>query len=195
VSSIATGVDTSAGERERNVLEILLIQPVQSLSIISAKLMGIILVAMLGVTLTLTFSALAMSQVELEKVGLSFNLSPFNFIAILLAMIPLAALGASMHLLVGYFSKTFKEAQSQVSMVIMVPALAPLILMFTPDPPDILRQLPVTGQFLYLEQIFKAERIDPIGPLLASAATLAIAALFVWLTSRQLGSERSINAL
>lgn len=195
ISAIATAIDTSAGERERNVLEILLIQPVRALDIVTAKLVAIFLVAMLGVTLTLTFSALAMSQIELEKIGMAFTLKPLNFIAILLMMMPLALLGGSLNLLVGYFSKTFKEAQSQVTMVIMLPALAPMILVFMPEPPEVLRQIPVTGQFLYLEQIFKAETIEPLGPLLASGATLALAAVLVLLTARHLSSERSINAL
>lgn len=195
VSAIASAVDTSAGERERNVLEMLLIQPVRSIDIVTAKLAGIFLVAMLGVTLTLAFSTLAMSQVELERIGMAFTLSPMSFIAILLMMVPLALLGGSLNLLVGYYSKTFKEAQSQVTMVIMLPALAPLVLMFVPETPDILRQLPVTGQFLYLEQVFKAESINPLGPILASAGTLLLSFAFVFATSRHLGSERSINAL
>jgi sodium transport system permease protein len=194
-SAIATAVDSSAGERERNVLEVLLIQPVRTIDIVSAKLVGVFLVAMLGVLLTLTFSAFAMSQVELEKVGLSFSLSPLNFLFIVLAMVPVAFLAASLQLLVAFFSRTFKEAQSQVSLVIMIPAFAPLILMFIPQPPDWLRQLPVTGQFLYLEQVFKTETVNPTGPLISAAGTLALCAVFVWLTSRHLASARSINAL
>ena len=195
ISAIATAIDTSAGERERNVLEILLIQPVRALDIVTAKLVAIFLVAMLGVTLTLTFSALAMSQIELEKIGMAFTLKPLNFIAILLMMMPLALLGGSLNLLVGYFSKTFKEAQSQVTMVIMLPALAPMVLVFMPEPPEVLRQIPITGQFLYLEQVFKAESIAPLAPLLTSAATLTLAAVLVLLTARHLSSERSINSL
>lgn len=195
VTSIASAVDTSAGERERNVLEVLLIQPVRAIDIVTAKLTGVFLVAMIGVTLTLTLCALAMSQVELEKIGMAFTLSPLNFLAIMLTMVPMALLGGSLNLLVAYFSKTFKEAQSQVTMVIMIPALAPMVLMFVPEPPEVLRQIPVTGQFLFLEQLFKAESIDPAGPLLASGMTLALVALIVAATCRQLGSERSINAL
>lgn len=195
VSAIASAVDSSAGERERNVLEVLLIQPVRTIDIVTAKLAGVFLVAMLGVLLTLAFSAFAMSQVELEKVGLTFSLSPRNFLFIVLAMVPVALLAASLQLLVAFFSRTFKEAQSQVSLVIMIPAFAPLVLMFVPQPPDWLRQLPVTGQFLYLEQVFKTETINPAGPLISSLATLALCAVFVWLTSRHLASARSINAL
>ena len=195
VSAISTAIDTSAGERERNVLEVLLIQPVRSIDIVTAKLAGVFLVSMFGVLLTLTFSAFAMSQVELEKVGMTFTLAPLNFLAILAAMIPLALLAGALNLLVAFFSKTFKEAQSQVTMVIMVPALAPMVLMFVPEPPPFLRQLPITGQFLYLEQVFKAEAVDASGPLLASLGTLLITAAVVWFTSHHLASERSINTL
>lgn len=195
VSAISTAIDTSAGERERNVLEVLLIQPVRSIDIVTAKLAGVFLVSMFGVLLTLAFSAFAMSQVELEKVGMTFTLAPLNFLAILAAMVPLALLAGALNLLVAFFSKTFKEAQSQVTMVIMVPALAPMVLMFVPDPPEYLRQLPITGQFLYLEQVFKGETVNLSGPLLSSLGTLIITALVVAFTSRHLGSERSINAL
>lgn len=195
VSAISSAVDTSAGERERHVLEILLIQPVSSLAIVTAKLTGVFLVAMLGVLLTLTFSAFAMSQVELEKIGMAFSMSPINFIAIIAAMVPLALLAGALNLLVAFFSRTFKEAQSQVTMIIMVPAIAPMVMVFTPDPPDVLRQLPVTGQYLFLEQVLKGESISASAPLLASVGTLVISGIIVWLTSRHLGSERSINAL
>lgn len=195
ISAISTAVDTSAGERERNVLEMLLIQPVRPFEIVSAKLAGIFLVAMLGVLLTLTFSALAMGQVELERVGMTFSLEPINFVLILMVMLPLALLAGSINLWVGYLSKTFKEAQSQVAMVMLIPALGPMTLMFVPEPPDLLRQMPVTGQFMFLEQILKAEAVAALEPILASLLTLVLVVVFTWLASRHLASERSINAL
>ncbi len=77
----------------------------------------------------------------------------------------------------------------------LIPALGPMTLMFVPEPPDLLRQMPVTGQSMFLEQMLKAESVVALDPVLASVFTLMLVLVFTWLASRHLASERSINAL
>ncbi len=194
-SALATAIDTSAGERERNMLELLLSQPVRSIEIVTAKLAGVVAVSMGGVALTLLLSAVAMNMVDLTKAGLSFSLSVAGSIAVLLAILPVSIFAGALILLVAFFAKSFKEAQSQVTMVIMVPAMAPMLLMFTSSAPELVNRLPIAGQFIFIEQIIKGESPALLDIALASAGTLGLAAVFILVASYHLRSERSVNAL
>lgn len=194
-SALSSAIDTSAGERERNMLEVLLSQPVRTIDVVTAKLSGVVAVSMFGVALTLALSAIALSMVDLAKAGLSFSLSVTTSALALLAILPVSIFASALTLLVAFFSKTFKEAQSQVSLVIMVPAMLPMVMMFTDSAPGIINRLPITGQFVFIESLVKGE-LPALGDILiASTATLAAASLCVVLASRHLGSERSVNAL
>lgn len=194
-SALSPAIDSSAGERERNMLEVLLCQPVRRIDIVAAKLSASFLVAMLGVTLTLSLTAFSMGQVDLAKAGMAFSLSPWVFLAALLAIAPVALFASALILLVAFFARSFKEAQSQVTLVIMLPALGPMAMMFMQGRPTILNWLPITGQYLYLERVLKGGALFETEIVSTSALTVLLAIVLALATAWHLRSEKSVNAL
>ncbi|WP_448546628.1 ABC transporter permease [Thalassotalea fusca] len=195
MSGLSVAIDSSAGERERDVLEILLCQPVSTMKIVLAKLTSATIIALLGVALTLILTSVSMSFVDLSKIGASFSLEPMTVVIIVGMLLPLCLFASAVQLFFSFQAKSFKEAQSSVTMVIMLPVMLPFALNFMDNKPQWLDFIPVSGQSLIMEDIFKGLPVDWFALMATTVITIvAVAALVVGLT-KKLQSEKVIQSL
>lgn len=195
MSGLSVAIDSSAGERERNVLEVLLCQPVSTLQIILAKLCTASAIAILGVVLTLVLTSLAIGYIDLTKIGATFSLDAFTVFALLVMLLPICFFASALQLYVSFKAKSFKEAQSTVTMIILLPAMIPFAMMFMDDKPKWMDWLPVSGQTLLMEDLFKGMDINWIAVGATGAVTIAITVALVMDLSRKLKSEKVVLAL
>lgn len=195
MSGLPVAIDASAGERERNVLEMLLCQPVSTIKIVAAKLCCASLIACIGVLLTLSLTSFSVSFIDLTKIGASFNLDAFTITALLLLLLPICFFASALQLFVAFQSKNFKEAQSMVSMIIMLPAMVPVIMMFVDDKPKWLDWLPISGQSLIMEDLFKGLPVSWALLGFTGLVTISITVLLVLLMAKKLRSEKVVLAL
>jgi sodium transport system permease protein len=119
-------IDATAGERERGSLEPLLTVPVRREHLIYGK----ILAACAYMTLSLVLSVLALSIllrfVGLEGFGMSVNFGPLIALKVILYSLPLVPLGASIMTIVAAYTRSYREAQTYLGLVLLVPTL-PLV--------------------------------------------------------------------
>ena len=195
MSGLPVAIDASAGERERNVLEMLLCQPVSTVKVVSAKLCCASLIACIGVLLTLSLTSFSVSFIDLTKIGASFSLDAFTISALLLLLLPICFFASALQLFVAFQSKNFKEAQSMVSMIIMLPAMVPMVMMFIDDKPKWLDWLPISGQSLIMEDLFKGLPVSWELLGFTGLTTLSMTALLVLLMAKKLRSEKVVLAL
>lgn len=195
MSGLPVAIDSSAGERERNVLEMLLCQPVSTFKIVLAKLTSASLIAVVGVLLTLTLTSFAVSFIDLTKIGASFSLDGFTISALLLLLIPICFFASALQLFVAFQSKNFKEAQSMVSMIIMLPAMVPVVMMMMDDRPKWLDWLPVSGQSLIMEDLFKGLPVSWSLLFFTGFVTIAMTVVLVLAMANKLKSEKVVLAL
>ena len=195
MSGLPVAIDSSAGERERNVLEMLLCQPVSTVKIVFAKLCCASIIACTGVILTLSLTSFSVSFIDLTKIGASFSLDAFTVAALLLLLFPICFFASALQLFVAFQSKNFKEAQSMVSMIIMLPAMIPVIMMFVDDKPNWLKWLPISGQSLIMEDLFKGLPVSWSLLGFTGFVTIGITALLVLLMAKKLRSETVVLAL
>ena len=195
MSGLPVAIDSSAGERERNVLEMLLCQPVSTLKIVLAKLSCASSIAIISIVLMLVLTSVAMNFVDLTKIGATFSIDVYSFVILLLLLIPICFLAASLQLLFAFQAKSFKEAQSTVTMLIMVPSIIPFALMMMDDKPAWINWMPISGQSLLMEDVFKGLAIDWSALLFTSAATLALTAALVLILAKRLTSEKVVMSL
>jgi len=195
MSGLPVAIDASAGERERNVLEMLLCQPVSTVKVVAAKLCCASLIACIGVLLTLSLTTFSVSFIDLTKIGASFNLNSLTITALLLLLLPICFFASALQLFVAFQSKNFKEAQSMVSMIIMLPAMVPMIMMFVDDKPKWLDWLPISGQSLIMEDLFKGLPVSWGLLGFTGLVTISITILLVLLMAKKLRSEKVVLAL
>ena len=195
MSGLSIAIDTSAGERERNVLEMLLCQPVSTLKIVLAKLSCSSSIAAISIVLMLTVTSITMGFVDLTKIGATFSIDAGTFMALLGLLIPICIFAASLQLFFAFQAKSFKEAQSTVTMLIMLPAFIPLALTFIDDRPQWLDWVPVAGQSIIMEDLFKGLAINWPAFIVTSIVTLLMSAVLVAILAKKLKSEKVVMAL
>jgi sodium transport system permease protein len=195
MSGLPVAIDSSAGERERNVLEMLLCQPVSTIKIVIAKLSCASSIAILSIILMLVLTSFSMNFVDLTKIGATFSIDAMTFATLLLLLIPICFLAAALQLFFAFHAKSFKEAQSTVTMLIMVPSFIPIALMMMDDKPAWVEWLPISGQSLLMEDIFKGLPVDWSTLIFTSVATIVLTVALVVTLAKKLTSEKVVMSL
>ncbi|MCV6614423.1 MAG: ABC transporter permease, partial [Cellvibrionaceae bacterium] len=194
ISGMNLAIDTSAGERERNSLALMLSLPIRVRDLLLGKLLAVTSFAFLGLFMIVIISKIAYGFVPWQELGFNVNIDG-RFIAYILAFsLPVALMAALMQLFVSFMAKTFKEAQSYLTLVLIVPMALAMITGYDLGP-ELLSWLPISGQQKALMEVVKGNDL-PLEPLLiATAITLSLCALLFWALARSLKSEKTIFSL
>ncbi|QYJ95928.1 ABC transporter permease [Shewanella spartinae] len=194
ISGMNLAIDTSAGERERNSLALLLSHPVSTRDIVLAKVAAVTIFAMLGLILTLVISKVAYGFVPWQELGFSVNIN-VDFILLMLAIgLPIALMAAALQLFVSFMAKSFKEAQSYLTIVLIVPMMLSMAASYN-IAPDTLQWLPISGQMQALIAFIKGKEIPMMQLALSSAITFVIALALALGMERSLRSEKIVFGL
>nr|WP_275659603.1 ABC transporter permease [Shewanella insulae] len=194
ISGMNLAIDTSAGERERNSLALLLSHPVSTRNIVLAKVAAVTIFAMLGLILTLVISKVAYGFVPWQELGFSVNIN-VDFILLMLAIgLPIALMAAALQLFVSFMAKSFKEAQSYLTIVLIVPMMLSMAASYN-IAPDTLQWLPVSGQMQALIAFIKGKELPIMQLALSSAITFIIALALAFGMERSLKSEKIVFGL
>ncbi|MEO8344354.1 MAG: ABC transporter permease [Betaproteobacteria bacterium] len=194
MGSMAVALDVTAGERERHSLEPLLMTPARPSELVAGKWFAVAAFDALIVVITLTGYYLTLRFAPLPAVGIPFLFSARELAWFLVVLSPLIALLPAVMLFMGARSRTFKEAQASVSLVIFVVSIIPVIqLVQQKKEPDWIAWVPVSGQFSLLGQILRGES-PSLTQLLASFTLPAVLTVCVLLLVTRLLSRESILA-
>jgi sodium transport system permease protein len=178
-------IDATAGERERGSLEPLLCLPVQRDQLIFGKILAACLFMALSLSLSLVSFYFTLKFVPLEELGMTPNFGPMVVVLAWLLLVPFALVGASLMTLVASFTKSYKEAQTWVSVVLLAPTMPILvvsILMIRPD--TSLMFVPSLSQHLLLVGLIKNEPLNMLHVAISVIGTLAVGAVLTWICAR-----------
>ncbi|MDX1455329.1 MAG: ABC transporter permease [Gammaproteobacteria bacterium] len=187
-------IDATAGERERGSLEPLLCLPVSRGSLVLGKVMAAFVFSLASLALSLGMFALAMPMIGLEAIGMDASLSAAQLAFIMLAVAPFGFFAAGMLTLVASFAKSYKEAQTYLSIVMLVP-LVPVIISSIASG-DLTRGtalVPGLSQHLIILESIKGTDISWLllafsgGSTLLLGALLTGAAVWIYRSERILG--------
>ncbi|MDP2559781.1 ABC transporter permease [Psychrobium sp. 1_MG-2023] len=194
-ASMTASIDTSAGERERHSLELILCQPVSTTKIVLSKVACVSVYAAIASVLTMFAMTFTMTMLPLEKLGISIVVDPLTMIIIAAMIIPLAYLASIAQLFFAYRAKSFKEAQSYLSMILILPMLVPMAITFMPHKPEWLNNLPLAGHSIIMEELYKGQSLDVMAFVLTNIATIVISVAMTFLLAKSLRSEKVVLAL
>ena len=154
VSGMGIAVDSTAGERERKTLEPLLINPIQRYDIVFGKWFGSSLFSATGMILTLILCVTALLYAPLGDIGLNFHITLEQILLVLFATAPIAFLVTSMQMLLGIFAKSFKDAQSYIGILTMLPVVPFFIMLLNPfATQDWMYAVPMLGQLILITDV------------------------------------------
>ncbi len=193
IGGMQLAVDATAGERERRSLEPLLINPVPREAIVIGKWAGSVVFASGAVILTLAGSLAAVAYAPLEELGISLDLGPSIALGIAAATVPMGFLASGLQLLVATFARSFKEAQSYLSLLMLVPLVPSFVasLWELGDAPWMI-PVPALGQQVLLDRVMGGESVSFGAFAIAGASSLLLGLLCVAITARLFRRESII---
>ena len=178
-------IDATAGERERGSLEPLLCLPVKRDHLIFGKIFAAVLFMSMSLSLSLTAFFFALKFMPLVELGMTPNFGPLVVVTAFLLLLPFALVGASLMTMVASFTKSFKEAQTWVSVVLLAPTLPILIVsILMVRPSTVLMFIPSLSQHLLLVGLIRNEPINMLHVVVSVGGTLAVGAILTWVCAR-----------
>jgi len=142
----------------------------------------------------LLVSKFAYGMVPWQQLGFNISLNTDFMLFTLLVGLPLALLSASLQVMVSFVAKSFKEAQTYVTMVLLLPAGLSMVTAYN-IAPDYLQWLPIAAQQQAMIAFLKGSAIAMPQLLVSGLLTLAIFAACSYASSRLLKSEKVVFGL
>lgn len=186
-------VDSTAGERERGSLEPLLVNPVPRGVLAGGKCLAASASAALAVLLTTGLLIAVLDRIPMQAFGIRFRLESGQIAAMLAVMMPMCILAAAIQMYLATFARSFKEAQSYMGLLIMVPMLPGIIGAIYPVSGQAwMYPVPILAQHVLIADIVAARNVPWWGFLLAAGTACAAALALVQLATGLLRRERII---
>ncbi len=171
-------IDATAGERERGSLEALLTLPVERSVLIGGKILATCIFMTLSLALNVAAFWVGLHWVPLETLGMSANFGPGIALAVFGIMLPFVPLGAALMTVIASFTRSYKEAQTWVALVLLIPTLPILFAsLYSLRVATWLMAIPSLSQHLLMTQLLRGETPAPLNVLIAVSATLAVGGL------------------
>ena len=184
-------IDLTAGERERQSLEPLFANPVARWKIFMGKLAAICVFSTASLLITLVAFAVVGQFIPAEKIGMELDLGVHFASHVLLLMLPILLLLAALQSLVAAFAKSYREAQTYLSLLMLVPAIPSLVLAILPIKAEPwMYAVPLLGQNLGIMQLLRGDGMEPMQVVSCLAGSLLAALLAVLVTMQLYRSER-----
>lgn len=186
-------IDTTAGERERKSLEPLLVHPVSSWQIIAGKWVTVAVFGATATLLSVLSTAVALQLFSLESLGIDPQMTFDMQLSLFLMLLPLALFASAAQMLVSLFGKTFKEAQTYLGLLNLLPMLSVMLTMFRELKTEMWMYLvPIFGQQQLMTSVLRGEGMDGRGLVMSIVVTIVVALAVLNLLARLLRSERVV---
>ena len=180
IGGMGAAADLTAGERERGSLESLLIHPVRASALVAGKWAAASTICLATVTLTLVVSKIVLRHPRIQAIDVPVGLSSADAVAMWLVLVPLALLATAAQLHVALFAKTYKEAQTLLSMFVFLPMLPGFMFAFgSIETRPWMSAFPMVGQHVMISGLLRGQPPSPIAAIGLSAITVAATALAI----------------
>lgn len=131
-------IDLTAGEKERGTIETILVSPAGRMEIVLGKFLTVLTASVATAALSLTSLAFSLTvgintigaMSNAREMGMQFKVTPASVLMALLMILPVTVLFSSMLLAIALTARSYKEAQSYISplmIVMIIPAVASLL--------------------------------------------------------------------
>jgi len=194
--TMSASVDTTAGERERRSLEVLMAQPAHTWELIGGKWLAAGILGVVGVTFELVLAHLILKWLPLEEIGMSWSLGWGELALVCLATVPLSLLASALYVTLAMNSKTFKEAQTILSFAMIVPIIPGVVVSFMDlKTATWMYAVPMLSNQTLIKEMSKAGGAHALPLLMTFLCSAIPALLLVAYASWRMKSERYVLAV
>jgi len=193
---LSSAVDSTAGERERRSMEVLMSQPAHAWELIAGKWLAAGTLSIIGVTVALALAHGILMWLPLEEIGMSWRVTSLDLALVCLVSVPLSLFAAGLQIAIAMNAKSFKEAQSMLSLIMMVPMIPGFaVSMLELKTATWMYLVPMLSNQTLLREIAKGENIAALPFVLTFASSAVAAGIAVAFASWRMKSERYVLAV
>ena len=175
VGGMSIAIDATAGEKERRSLEPLLINPLPRWQFMAGKLTATMLFTLISLALALIAFVLSIGLIPADLMGFELNLDWAIATQIFALTAPVAIISAGLLTTLAAFAKSFREAQSYMSMVVLLPLLPSLWLVINPvQAEEWMMWVPLLAQNVLILELIRGETLEAGWAALSVGSTTAI---------------------
>jgi sodium transport system permease protein len=169
-------IDVTAGERERQSLEPLFAAPVPRSAMVLAKIGASALFGAATLAETLVGFGMVPLAVPATRIGFSVQLDPGLLLTTFLLCAPTVVVAAALMVVFAARARTFRAAQTSLSLLMLMPSLPGMALAFqSARPPASLYAIPFLGQQMIVNELVRGMTLVPSQAFLATGSTLVAA--------------------
>jgi sodium transport system permease protein len=166
-------IDVTAGERERQSLEPLFASPVPRSSLVLAKIAASALFGAATLAETIVGFGLVPVVVPAPRIGFSVQLDPGMLARIFVLCLPIVGVAAALMVVFAARARTFRAAQTSLSLLMLLPSLPGMALAFqSARPATWLYAVPFLGQQMIANDLIRGMPPQPSVALLSGASSL-----------------------
>lgn len=196
ICGLSAAVDSTAGERERRSLEVLMSQPARAWELVVGKWFAAGSLAVIGITLELFLAHAILSWLPLEEIGMSWRVTTADLMMVCIVSIPLSLFAAALQIAVAMNAKSFKEAQSVLSFVLLVPMIPGIAVSMLELKTTLwMYAVPMLSNQTLLREIAKGEAIGALPFILTFLSSMLPALAAAAFASWRMKSERYVLAV
>ena len=193
VGGLNVAIDTTAGERERQSLEPLLVNPVSRTALTTGKWLTTCVFGLLASVLTQVAFLFMMSFVPLEELDVQLSLGPHQLLLMSIAVAPMALFASALQMFVATFARSFKEAQTYVNLLIFLPMIPGIVMQIYPlQLTGWMMLVPALAQQILMVDVMGGEPVAALSLVTSAVATTLLAFLFLAGTSWMLRQEKIV---
>ncbi len=185
-------IDSSAGERERRSLEILLAQPIRGVDLIVGKWLAAAVFCAAGLALEFIAGHFMLQTLPLENIGLAWQVDALDLTLLYLIALPLCLLAPALQIAIALNSRSFKEAQSSMMLVLVVALIPAFVPALELEPQAWWYRVPLLAEQTLLLDMARDGAVTAINAATAMSISLALAAACIAFAARRLASERYV---
>lgn len=189
----AIAIDMTAGERERGSMEPLLMNPVSRAALAGGKFFAVAIYGLCVVALTLAGFALTLKFMPMPRLETVMAITGMQFVGFAVTMVSFAPAMGGLQMLIATYGRTFKEAQTYVSYLVIVVTQLPLV-MILGQVKDATWQLfvPMLGQLMVITRILRGDPVTFIHFAIPLAVNTVLSVVAVVLIAKLLTKEKII---
>jgi sodium transport system permease protein len=186
--------DSTAGERERGSLEPLLVNPVPRGALVGGKWLASSAASLLAVALAMAFCFGLLKFAMGPDIGVRIPLGPTQFLTMAIAALSVCPLSAALQVFVGTYSRSFKEAQSYIGILMTLPVMTIGVMaaLYPVKSQLWMYAIPLLSQYTLVTNVIGGTTPSVLSHVVSTGVSLAMAALLVAFTTHLFRSEKII---
>lgn len=161
IGGMYLAIDATAGEKERQSLEPLLINPAPRWQIMMGKLTATFVFSLLTLVVALVAFYFSKEMIPAASLNIRFHLSPVVLGWCFLLLVPVALVASGLQTIIAAFAKGFREAQTYLSLLMLAPMLPTMWLFLSPvKEQDWMAAVPLLAQSVLINNLIRGEEIN-----------------------------------